>query len=72
MRRTTVKTDAARPTGRTTTRPAILKFPRKARPVCRPSFPCPLCGGEATVTGRGDRRELCCLDCTAFTTRTDD
>ena len=46
--------------------PASRPFPRKARPTPRPSFRCPLCGGEATLTGRGDRREFACLDCTRF------
>jgi hypothetical protein len=49
--------------GRATTptrKPAADRRPKRIL-----TFPCPMCGGDATLTGRGDRRSF---DCTLFTT----
>jgi transcription elongation factor Elf1 len=63
----TDRTRAPAESGRATTPPAT-----RTRPAREPvTFPCPLCGGEAAVIGRGADREFVCLDCTTFTTNND-
>ncbi len=60
-----MKTDTTKPkphAPRGYARPALVR----TQPRCPTSFACPLCGGEATLTGRGSEREFVCLDCTAF------
>lgn len=45
---------------------------RPTAPTTEPRFECPLCGGEAALTGPLNRPEFVCLDCTRFEPRTDD
>ncbi|MBP3954948.1 hypothetical protein J8F10_06590 [Gemmata sp. G18] len=54
----------------TTPRPNPKTNPK--RPVVGVVFNCPMCGGDATITGTGPNREFTCLDCTRFTIATGD
>lgn len=66
-----MKTTTTTTTNPTTRTARELVAPDKTRPAPRrtphpATFTCPICGGLATLTGRGDAREFLCLDCTRF------
>ncbi|VTS00815.1 unnamed protein product [Gemmata massiliana] len=66
----TTTSKATLQSGRATTSKANAKTDPKL-PVIGMVFDCPMCGGDATITGTGPSREFVCLDCTRFTITND-